>query len=103
VDSRTAHAAIGLGAEADRELALDAASGGVGPASQQSQAQVLGQVSADALLLLDLRRLLRAVAARRSEAAATAVRPLDVLAGLVERFRDELEAEAAVPCSGEKE
>ena len=94
-------AAVGFGAEADRELALDAAAAGLDSISWEQQA--LDQASADTLLLLDLRRLLRAVADRRSETTATAVRPLDVLAGLVERFRDELEAEAAVPRSGKRE
>ena len=84
----------------DREQQLDAAAAGVVLKSEPCQA--LDQAGADTLLLRDLRRLLRTVAARRSAAAGT-VRPLDVLAGLMERLRAELEAEAAVPPARNRE
>lgn len=88
-------------AGADREQALDAAAAGV--VLKPEPCEALDQARADTLLLQHLRRLLRAVAARRSEATARTVRPLDVLAGLVEGLRDELEAEAAMPRSRNKE
>ena len=88
-------------ADTDREQALDAAAAGV--VIKPGPSRALDQAIAGTLLLQDLRRILRAVAARRSEATARTVRPLDVRAGLVERFRDELEAEAAMPRSQKEE
>lgn len=85
----------------DREQQLDAAAAGV--VLKPEPCQALDQAGADTLLLRDLRRLLRTVAARRSAAAAGTVRPLDVLAGLMERLRAELEAEAAVPPARNRE
>lgn len=86
--------ASGSDGETDRELALDAAAAGISVLPEQPHS--LDQAKADTLLL-DLRHLLRAKAARRSAATGTTVQPLDARSELVEGLRTKLEAEADMP------